>query len=317
MNRKQAAFLAIVAVSLVALASVAWVLTPGPELHPGQMEVVATFYPIYCFCSEVGGDRVHVDTLIPFNSEPHSWEPAPADILRVDSCRVFVYNGAGMEPWVGKFLGAAQHRDAIRVVDTSKGIDVKKGDTDSPGGLNPHFWVDPVLAKQQVENIRAGLAAADPAGASYYEQRADDLKARLDALDGEFRTGLENRTKNVIVTTHEGFDYMAERYNFTAYSVLGISPDQEPSAEKMGEIVRDVESYDLTVIYGEPVYSDRYMQAIASSVKEQTGRSIQVLVLDGIHGRSGTHAGLDYFQIQRENIKALQFGLGVPADVLG
>lgn len=311
MNSRQKAFLGALAALLLLLVAAGYVLSPPAEANDGRLRVVATFYPLYYFSQQVGGNRTHVDSLIPFNSEPHSWEPRPADIVNVDKARVFVYNGAGLEPWVGKFLGTLQNRNSIKVVDSSRGIVVKRGDPDSTGGLNPHFWVDPVLARQQVENIRAGLAAADPAGAAYYGQRADELKSRLDSLDTQFREGLRNRTKDSMVTTHEGFDYLAGRYNFTAYAVLGISPDQEPSAGKIADIVKIVEDHDLDVVFGEPVYSDRYMQTIANEVKRQSGRDVTVLILDGLHGRSGPHANLDYFQIQRENLKNLQIGMGV------
>jgi zinc transport system substrate-binding protein len=170
--------------------------------------------------------------------------------------------------------------------------------------------VDPVLAKRQVDNILAGLEAADPSSSAYYEQRAAELKSRLDALDAQFREGLKDRTKDTIVTTHEGFDYMASRYNFTADSVLGISPDQEPSAQKIMEIVNLVEGHGLDVVFGEPVYSDRYMRTIADEVSHRTGRDVRVLILDGIHGRAGPHANMDYFQIQRDNLDNLQIGLG-------
>jgi len=310
MNSKQTAFIGTLSVVLLLAVSWAYVASPGRETDDGRLRVVATFYPLYYFASEIGGNRTHVSSLIPFNTEPHSWEPAPSDIVNADKAKVFVYNGAGFEPWVAKLLGTLQNRGSMKVVDSSYGIDVMKGDVDNLAGLNPHFWVDPVLAKHQVENIRTGLAAADPAGAAYYKQRADDLKARLDALDTDFREGLQNRTKDTIVTTHEGFDYMAARYNFTAESVLGISPDQQPSAQKIMGIVRIVEDHDLDVVFGEPVYSDKFMRTVAGEVRHQSGRDVQVLVLDGIHGRAGPHANMDYFQMQKDNLKNLKTGLG-------
>jgi zinc transport system substrate-binding protein len=310
MNSRQAAFLGTLSAVLLVATSWAYVAFPGATDDDGRLQVVATFYPLYYFASEIGGNRTHVSSLIPFNSEPHSWQPAPSDIVKADRADVFVYNGAGVEPWVGKLLGTLQNRNSMNVVDTSRGIDMLKGDADNPSGRNPHFWIDPVRAKSQVDNIKAGLAAADPAGAAYYGQRADGLKTRLDALDSDFREGLRNRTKDTIVTTHEGFDYLAARYSFSAHSVLGISPDQEPSARKMMEIVDIVNEHGLDVVFGEPVYSDKFMRTVAGEVSHRTGRNVRVLVLDGIHGRAGPHAGMDYFQIQQDNLKNLEIGLG-------
>jgi len=312
MNSRQAAFLGTLSVLMLVATAWAYVASPALREDDGKMRVMATFYPLYYFASEIGGNRTHVDSLIPFNSEPHSWEPAPSDIVRADKAKVFVFNGAGIEPWVGKLLGTLQNRDSMKVVDSSKGIDALKGDAENPTALNPHFWIDPILAKRQVDNILAGLEAADPAGAAYYEERAGGLKTRLDRLDSDFREGLANRTKDTIVTTHEGFDYMAVRYNFSARSVLGISPNQEPSVKKIVEIVDVVEEHGLDVVFGEPVYSDKFMRTVADEVGHRTGRNVRVLVLDGIHGRAGPHAGMDYFQIQHDNLSNLEIGLGVP-----
>jgi zinc transport system substrate-binding protein len=306
-NLRQKAFLGALAVLLLILAAAGFALSPPASADDGRMRVVATFYPLYYFSGQIGGDRVHVEALIPFNSEPHAWEPRPADIVNVDKCRVFVYNGADLEPWVGKFLGTLRNRNSMQVVEATAGLPLGK---EAGHGLNPHVWIDPVLAKMQVDNILAKFVRADPANAAYYTGNAENLKSRLDVLDTEYRGGLANRTRNAIVTTHEGFDYIAQRYNFSAFSVLGLSPNQQPGAGKIADIVKVVEDHDLTVVFGEPVYSDRYMQTIANEVKRQSGREITVLILDGLHGKAGPHSNMDYFQMQRENIKNLETGLG-------
>lgn len=310
MNWKQALLLTSVGLLLTAGAAASYLASPE-RADDGRLRVVATFYPLYYFSVEIAGERASVSNLIPFNSEPHSWEPTPSDIVRVDRAGVFVYNGAGLEPWAGELLSALQNRERMQVVDSSKGLALISGDRDGPHGFNPHFWVDPVLAKHQVDNILAGFERADPANAPYYASNADNLKSRLDTLDTEFRDGLANRTKDIIVTTHEGFDYIAQRYNFTAKAILGLEPNQQPSAAKIAEIVDIVQSSDLSVVFGEPVYSDAYMRTISDEVKSRSGREVKVLILDGIHGRSGPHAQLDYFGIQRANLESLKIGLGV------
>ena len=316
MRARQAAFLGTVMVLLLLSAGWAYLAAPGSAAGDGRLHVVATFYPLYYFATEIGGERARVDALIPFNSEPHTWEPRISDIVNVDQARVFIYNGAGLEPWVGKLLGTLQHRDSLMVVDATSGLPLQQagpGTTDEKGGPDPHVWLDPLLATEQVELIRKAFCEADPGGSDHYNATAAGLTGRLAALDAAFREGLANRTRNVIVTTHEGFGYLARRYNFTAEAVLGLEPNQQPSAAKLAEIVKQVEDHDLQVVFGEPVYSDRFMQTIAGEVRHQTGRDIQVLVLDGLHGQAGPHAGMDYFQIQQDNLKNLRIGLGVTA----
>jgi len=282
----------------VACALVSAALFTGGRLtsNSGKLKVVASFYPLGFFAQEIGGGKASVELLMPENSEPHAWEPGTSDILKVDDADVFIYNGGGFEPWVSDFLGS-MHNDALVVVDTSSGINIS-GD--------PHFWLDPATAKVQVDNIMVGLSSADPDNAGYYESNAQDLKARLDNLDQDFRAGLEGRAKNDIVTTHEGFNYMADRYGFNAHGAIGISADEQPSIQAMASLSDLMNDLGIDYVFVEPVYSDQYMETLAT----ETGA--QILVLDGIHGRAGIHADLDYFEIMDENLANLKIGLEVP-----
>jgi hypothetical protein len=173
------------------------------------------------------------------------------------------------------------------------------------GLYDPHIWVDPVDAKIQVHNILNGFEQADPMNATYYQENAANLSSRLDALNHEYIVGLQNRTKDVIITTHEGFDYIAQQYGFQAYGATGVWADSQPSAQAIAALVNAVDHYGLHYVFSEPVYNDAVIQTIAS----ETGT--QVLVLDGIHGRVGVHAGWDYFQIMEDNLKNLRIGLEV------
>ncbi|MFH0816069.1 MAG: zinc ABC transporter substrate-binding protein [Methanobacteriota archaeon] len=295
MNRKQLAL--VVASTAVACALVAAALfTGGLTSSDERLKVVASFYPLAYFAEEIGGEKAKVDVLIPENAEPHAWEPSTSDILKVDKADVFIYNGGGFEPWIGNFLDSA-HNGALTVVDTSAGIAIS-GD--------PHFWLDPLSAKLQVDNILAGFSSADPGNAGLYEANAQALKGRLDKLNQDYVDGLAGRLKNDIVTTHEGFDYMANRYGFNAHAAIGISADEQPSVQAIADLVDIVHGLGIHYVFVEPVYSDQYMETIAAETGAQT------LVLDGIHGRTGVHSGMDYFEIMYANLEQLRIGLEAP-----
>jgi ABC-type Zn uptake system ZnuABC Zn-binding protein ZnuA len=437
---------ALVAVLIVAGAAVVLSSPNHGSNNSGKLQVVASFYPLYYFSSQIGGDRASVEQIIPDGIDPHAFEPAPSDVMKVDQAELLVYNGFNFEPWMGSFLEMVDNENLVTIdsslnvpsllsdtavqqytlgrealqagvnatVNASSTIDgasafdfntavldvrlpemgdayggyivinygeegdhaimstngtvfqlqdqsgnaqeteldigylsqypefnssqrydldtgtyvLKIGPTSvnettvvllaipeevtEPGapehhhGLyDPHIWIDPVNAKVQVQNILDGFKQADPANADYYQKNADDLTARLEALNQEYIAGLANRTKNVIITTHEGFNYLAQQYGFQAYGATGVWADAQPSAQAIADLDRAVESYGLHYVFSEPVYSDAVIQTIAS----ETGT--QVLVLDGIHGRTGVHAGWDYFQIMEANLEALETGLEV------
>jgi zinc transport system substrate-binding protein len=140
--------------------------------------VVASFYPLYEFAKQVAGEHAEVISLVPVGIEPHDWEPAPQDIIRVQRAKLFVYNGAGLEPWVEKLLRDAKARGTA-VIRTTERVALLAGDRPGhehaakPGApkgdthaVDPHVWLDPIRAQAQVEAIRAGLAKADPANAA-------------------------------------------------------------------------------------------------------------------------------------------------------
>jgi zinc transport system substrate-binding protein len=263
-----------------------------------KLQVVTSFYPLYYFASEIGGDRAEISSLIPNNMEPHSWNPKPSDLIGTSRSDVFVYNGGGFEPWADGFI--AQLENDVEVVDTSEGIEV--------GTNDPHFWLDPLTAKVQVDNIANAFYRADPGNATYYQANAADLQSRLDQLDQDYQMGLEGRTKNDIVTTHEGFNYLAMRYGFEAHAAIGISGDEQPSVQDMARLTDLILGLGLHYVFSEPTFNDAVMQQIS----DQTGA--EVLVLDGVHSQSGVNSDKDYFEMMYANLEALRIGMEVRTD---
>lgn len=318
LNRKSRTIIALAVVGALVLSGGFAFAYYSTGQSSDKMQVVATFYPLYYFSSEIGKDKADVSMLIPDNAEPHSWEPRPSDVVKVDKADILVYNGAGFEPWMDEFLELTTKKEVV-VVDTSKNVSLMEGHDHEEGeehdheeeehdhGPNdPHFWLDPRSAKVQVDNILAAFVEADPDNADFYEANAEDLKSRLDALDQEFADGLADRTKDDIVTTHEGFNYLAARYGFNVHSVMGIYADTgDITPEAMAELEDLINDLGIGYIFGEPTYSDTTIESLA----HDTGA--EVLILDGIHGRSGPHADMDYFEIMRANLQALRTGLGV------
>ena len=150
--------------------------------------VVATFYPLYEFSRSVAGDGADVVSLVPPGVEPHDWEPSPQNVVQLQKARLFVYNGAGLEPWVDKLLKDLAGRGTTVIVNATKRISlVAVGAT-----VDPHVWLDPVLARAQVDAIRAGLEQADPAHAPAFADNARRFREELVRLDEAFAAGLRD-----------------------------------------------------------------------------------------------------------------------------
>jgi zinc transport system substrate-binding protein len=270
-----------------------------PVENNGKIKVVATIYPLYEFSKRIGGDKVDVSILVPAGAEPHDWEPGPKDIIKIESAKIFVYNGAGFERWVGGTLKGIESKNLI-IVDSSSGIMLLDN------GSDPHMWLDPISAEHQVDLIKDALIRSDPQNSEYYNTNADSLKKELILLDVEIRSELGTSKKKVFITSHAAFGYFSKRYGLTQVSVAGLSPDVEPSPAKIAEIIEIAKKNDIKYIFFETLVNPRMSEVIANEAGART------LVLNPIEGlsRADMDSGKTYFTVMRENLKNLKIALG-------
>jgi zinc transport system substrate-binding protein len=288
----------LVHVGLVVLAPMACQRIPAGQR---DTHVIVSLYPLYDFARHVAGDRARVTLLVPPGIEPHDWEPAPADIVRVQSARVFVYNGAGVEPWVEKLLGDIGHE--TRVVKATAGLDLLVRD----GRTDPHVWLDPLLARAEVDAISAALAAVDPVHAPVYGANAAAFSARLVALHERFAAGLERCERREIVVSHAAFAYLARRYHLTQLPIVeSLSPDAEPSPAALAALARQARRAGVTHVFFETLISSK----LAATLAREIGAT--ALVLDPVEGLAkerDAHA-MTYIQLMDANLANLRTALG-------
>ena len=164
-------------------------------------------------------------------------------------------------------------------------------------GEEPHVWLDPIRFAQAVERIAEETGRA----VSAY----DEIRA-LKRLDADYRRGLADCRRNVLVTTHAAFGHLAERYGLTQLSLAGRSPESEPSPRELEGLIEEVSAADATTVFAEPLVSDE----IAETVAREAG--VALATLDPLEGLSDERleAGEDYLSVMRSNLAALREALG-------
>lgn len=270
--------------------------TGGNEAADNRLKVSASFYPMYDFAKKIGGDKTDVSLMIPAGIEPHDWEPSAADILNLEKADIFVYNGAGMEPWAPDILSSLQNKE-LNAVEASKGAASMDSD--------PHVWLDPMCAKAELLNIKNAFAEADPANASYYEENYDTYAAGLGALDKEYRDTLSVLPGRNIIVTHRAFGYLCSAYGLNQIAIEGVSAEAEPTPARMAEIVRFVKENNVKVIFFEELLSPKLAEAIA---KEAGARTAVLNPIEGLSSEA-VAAGEDYFSAMRKNLSELKKAL--------
>ena len=260
----------------------------GSDGHSSTREtVVASFYPLAFAAEQVGGEAVSVENLTPPGAEPHDLEVSPSDVSKIKSAELVLLLGHGFQPQLEDAAGSGP--DVVALLDTPA-LDLH------PDG-DPHVWLDPIRYMKIVDRIGVVLRRA---------AAVSRLLARLRKLDKDYRRGLADCARRDIVTSHEAFAYLAERYGLNQIAVTGLNPEAEPTPQALQQTVDVVRASDATTVYFERLVSPR----LAETVARETGT--KTAVLDPIEGLTDTERkqGANYFTLMRANLRALQAGLG-------
>lgn len=277
-----------------------------------KIKVVASFYPLYEFAKNVGGDKAEVLVFIPTGVEPHDWEPSTGDILRLKTANVFVYNGAGMEPFVEKLISSEEYAN-VKFVETSDGVDLIESEDEHENEIerdvesifNPHIWLDPILAKHQVSLIKDAMVETDPQNKQYYENNANTYITKLEGLDSKIKSELSNCNKDTFVPFHDAYTYFANRYGLNVFPLSGVSPESEATAAELKEFIDFVKENKIKVIYSEELVDPKLSQTLADEA------GAQVLTFSPIEGltNSELESGMTYLQKMEQNLENLKVGL--------
>lgn len=283
------------------------------EAESDKPNVIVTLFPQYDMVRAIAKDKVNLELLLPAGVEPHSYEPTPNTIIRINESDLFVYTSDIMETWISNLFTELNDQGPI-VVNSSNGVELithleeeHSDEEDHDEEYDPHFWLDPLNAKIMAENITAGLIEMDPENADFYQANANIYLSELDKLDQEF-IDLFNRVKlnKIIYGGHFAFGYLSNRFNIEILSpYTGYSPDAEPSVSSLAELINVMQENQIKVIFYEELVDPK----IARTISEQTGANIEVL--HGAHNLSQEEMaqGLTYFDVMRSNIEKLKVAL--------
>ena len=267
-----------------------------------KIKVVATFYPLAYLAEKIGGERVSVYTLIPYNVEVHNWQPSPSDIMTIENSDIIILNGAGLDWWFESEILPLINISGKIIVNTTEGLPLILHNNQ----YDPHTWLSPYMAKLQAEKILSALIKKDPLGEKYYKERFKEIESKLNEIDEKYLIELKNKKRDIIIVSHEAFGYLAERYGFKQIGIIGISAEEEPNPRLILEIIELMKKYNLTTLYFDPIYSDKYVKMIKNELENKLGINVNILK---IYLCLGPIDNKDYFEQLEENLESLKKGL--------
>ena len=289
------------------------------EAGDGRPQILAVETFLADITRNVAGDVVNVRSLVPVAADPHAFELTPADAVKVATCDVLVFNGAGFEPNMQQML--ENIGDGAMVIEAAVGLASRTaregeasddhetpvdGETAAHGHDqgDPHFWLDPTLVVKYVENIRDGLSTFDPGHAAAFAANAaayiDSLK-ELDSWIAEQVAAIP-ADRRLLVTNHESLGYYADRYGFTVVGTImpSVSSGAAPSARQLAELIGTIRETGVRAIFLETGSNPD----LAEQVAAETG----ITVVTQLYTHSLTAAGgaaPTYIDMMRANTEAI------------
>jgi ABC-type Zn uptake system ZnuABC Zn-binding protein ZnuA len=282
----------------------------------------------------VAGDRLRVESLMPFGVDPHEFVPAPGDVRKAAQCRVLIVNGGGFEEFQERLLKNAGGEHLV--IEAAKGLtsrNAREGEvadmtdneaadaiTSSAEGLkpqsvtagkdaasaaprlaDPHFWLDPNYVMLYARNIRDGLSRADPGGAAIYARNAETYIAELKKLDAWIKEQAARvpPERRVLVTSHNCFGYFADRYGFRIIGAIipSVSTSASPSARQVAQLVDRIRAARAPAVFIEAQTN----QQLAQQVSRETGvKVVGDLYLESTTDQDGPAP--TYLKMMRHNV---------------
>jgi zinc transport system substrate-binding protein len=276
-----------------------------------KLAIVTSFYPLQ-FAVEriIGGHGTVVN--IGESRDPHNFEPSTQDMITLQRADLVVLQGAEFEPW-GDDVIASLEANNIPVIIATDNLKLHEGghnheeeesredeDGHEHGAYDPHTWLDPILFSETVGYLTEKIAALDPNNAKLYQENASTLQAELASLDIEYANKLANCELDDIITSHEAFGYLAERYNFSTHSIAGLSTQDTPSITTMAELREEAQKG-----IGAILLEENSIAAYGETLAHETG--LATLSINPISYI--IPANENYLTLMRENLNVFATGL--------
>ncbi len=284
--------------------------TPEAAQRQGDMntpQVVATTTIVADLTDQLAGSAIQLTSLLKPGDDPHTYEPVPADSVALEQADLILYNGFNLEPGVIRLMNAAGMRAGkLAVGEVVTPLDIEYEGQKVP---DPHVWGDVENAIAMVAAIKTALIDLLPTQREQIQQNADRLTVELQQLDAWVKQQIATIPANnrQLVTTHDAFQYYAHAYGLQiAGTLIGISTEEQPSAQMIRSLVAAIKQTGVPAIFAETTINP----ALITTVAEEAGVQLapRPLYSDAI-GTPGSD-GDSYLKMIEANTRTIVEALG-------
>ena len=290
----------------------------------GKISVVTTIFPYYDFTRSIAGDKADIKLLLSPGSEPHSYEPSPSDIVAIENCDIFIYNGGESDEWVESVLDSIENKNmkVMRMMDYvdllyEQSVDHDEHEHEDGDGdehehehgeeYDEHIWTSVKNAEKLTNAIYDELCVSDFANKAAYSSNRDSYLSQLQALDSEISDIVSNAKRNTVVFG-DRFPFL---YFVTDYSLEyecafpGCSSETEPSISTVTHMIDFTRENKIPVVF----YLEFSNGKVAKLISEDTGA--KTMLFSSCHNvtKDEFADGATYISLMEQNANALKEAL--------
>ena len=264
----------------------------GALARADKLPVTASFSILGDITEQIGGQRVAVTTIVGANQDAHVYQVTPADLKKIQSSRLFVMNGYGLE---GASLRRATTQSQVPIMNAAMGLLPLKTEE----GYDPHLFNNPILVKRYAWNIAIALIWVDPEGADYYIQRLNDYWKQLDKLNNWAVQTMDRipQDKRKVLTAHDAFAYLGHQYAIEFIAPQGVSTEAEASAKTVAMMIKQVKEQQVKAIFAENIKDPRLINQISRETGAKVVGELYADALSNKNGEAGTYINMIRFNI--------------------
>lgn len=264
------------------------------------LNVVSSFSVLGDMVQQVGGEHVHVDTLVGPDGDPHTFEPSPKDSALLSKADVVVVNGLGLEGWIDRLIKASGFKGELVVAST--GVKTHTLDEDGKTVTDPHAWNSAANGALYAKNIMNGLIKADPEDSAALKASGERYIAQLNDIHHWAKSQFDGiaQAKRKVLTSHDAFGYFSRAYGVTFLAPQGLSSESEASAAQVAALIKQIKADGVHTWFMENQLDPRLVKQIATATGSQPGGELYPEALSASGGVADS-----YVKMLRHNVKLI------------
>jgi zinc/manganese transport system substrate-binding protein len=274
-------------------------VTSASAFASGKPLVVSTNTIAHDLVLQVGGDLFQAECLLPAGSDPHAYEPKPADVRRVAVAKLVVANGLGFESWITKLVKNSGFRGELLILSTGitplAAAECEDHDHHhAHGEFDPHAWQDVGNVVRYVDNLRDALVRLMPMQAAAINARAAAYTAELQSLHAYAAAALGRlpAERRKLVTSHDALAYFGRAYGLDIVPIAGLSTGQEPNARQVSRLIRRIRAEKVPAVFIESTANPKLARLLAEEAGVKVPPSLYTDSVGPEGSPANTYAGM-------------------------